>query len=125
MRRMLVVMGVVLVDQAVKVIFFPDDALINSGVAFGLGRSWLPSWLGIFLTASLVVWVIRQADGYIGWDLVAGGGLANLVDRLVRGGVVDFIRPIGSFAWFNLADIAITIGVLCLSLKLLRKRMSF
>jgi signal peptidase II len=53
----------------------------------------------------------------MGYSLILGGALGNVVDRVLRGSVVDFL----DFHWqlvhwpaFNLADVAITIGALCL-----------
>jgi signal peptidase II len=52
--------------------------------------------------------------------LVAGGALGNLVDRVRTGAVTDFIE-IGSWPPFNVADIAITVGVALFALILLRE----
>lgn len=44
--------------------------------------------------------------------LVFSAGFSNLLDRVIRGGVVDFIA-LPMFAWkFNLADLGLTIGVI-------------
>jgi signal peptidase II len=63
-----------------------------------------------------------EAVQEISLSLLAGGVAGNLVDRLWRGFVVDFIelRYAGKRIWptFNLADVAITAGVLLLLLKL-------
>ena len=59
---------------------------------------------------------IRTLATAVSLALVAGGALGNLIDRLFRapaffvGHVVDFIS-VGSFAIFNVADSAITVGV--------------
>ena len=95
------------------------DLGFNPGGAFGLFRG-SP---GFFLVATIVVslvllvWV-RQLEGR--WELVPlglvlGGGLGNLTDRLLREtpGVVDFI-DVGSWPTFNIADAAISTGVVWL-----------
>ena len=49
-----------------------------------------------------------------GGSLVIGGALGNLIDRAVFGYVIDYFlfhTPVWSFAVFNLADAAITVGV--------------
>jgi signal peptidase II len=92
----------------------------NSGGAFGILQG-LP---GFFLVATIViaglilVWARHVADArhLVPLGMVLGGGLGNLVDRLMRdpgGRVVDFI-DLHVWPVFNLADSAIVIGVLVL-----------
>jgi signal peptidase II len=89
----------------------------NSGGAFGLLQG-LP---GFFLIATLVVvvaillWVRKVDDGrwMIPLGLVLGGGLGNVIDRIVRdtgGRVVDFI-DLHWWPVFNIADASIVTGV--------------
>ena len=65
--------------------------------------------------------------------MLLGGAVGNVIDRLVHGHVIDFLDfhwdflaplfPGGHFPAFNLADSAITLGVICLLLdELLRVR---
>jgi signal peptidase II len=56
---------------------------------------------------------------WIAAGLLAGGALGNLIDRLVAGEVTDYIA-VGSWPPFNLADIAITAGVVLMVLIYLR-----
>ena len=94
----------------------------NRGVAFGLA-SGSSAPLVIFALAALVVvgvLVSRNPQAPLMWvaaGLLAGGALGNLVDRLRAGAVTDFIE-IGSWPPFNLADVAITCGVVLLRLDL-------
>ena len=98
----------------------------NSGALLGVG-SGLPAtvrfWLlivfaGAALAAILAFAImdrnLRKSDIFA-LSMVLGGGLGNLTDRLLRGGVViDFMRiSIGPFetAIFNLADVMITFGL--------------
>jgi signal peptidase II len=63
----------------------------------------------------------------MGLTLVFGGALGNLIDRVFRGTVTDFIQVfIGSYEFpsFNVADSAITIGAGLLVIDLLRSRKS-
>jgi signal peptidase II len=73
----------------------------------------------------LSVWLWRSTRAWlaIGLGLVVGGALGNLVDRIVYGRVADFfdLHAFGRIFFIcNVADIAITAGVLCLLYDLLR-----
>jgi len=103
----------------------------NRGVAFGLFSSAdsanLVFSLATALALVMVLYLGRRADtmARIGYGLVFGGGLANLVDRAVFGGVLDFIDlHVGGLHWpaFNVADLAITIGVIVLLFAYSKKK---
>ena len=88
----------------------------NQGISFG----WLPNngWFIVNLIIIIVVVFIILIKGTeLGGLLILSGGLSNFIDRLWRGGVVDWIR-IPLFFWsFNLADVMITMGVILLILN--------
>ena len=74
----------------------------------------------LLIVAGLAVWLwrSRRRVGALGLGLVIGGALGNVADRLLRGAVADFFffhtrLPVGPLAnyVFNLADVAITLGV--------------
>ena len=98
----------------------------NSGAAFGL----VPAGAGVFLVASvvvsiaLVVYVARTPIGLWGGvvlGLILGGTIGNGFDRLVYGFVTDFVN-VHFWPVFNVADSAISIGVvLLIAGNLLRK----
>ena len=95
----------------------------NQGAAFGIhvGAYSRIVFTGLALLALIVLGAMvretrpRQLPRLIALALVCGGAVGNLVDRVRSGrGVVDFIDVwIGSFHWptFNVADIAICVGV--------------
>jgi signal peptidase II len=98
----------------------------NKGIAFGFlpGRHWaITALIGLAL-AALLVYFARHATLPLIWlptGLLLGGALGNVADRLRAGSVTDFVKlPLG---WppFNLADAAITIGVLLLALTIERR----
>jgi len=95
----------------------------NTGVSFGLfggGEArWALSVFSIVVAGALAWWALkaerRTLVAAIG--LVIGGAIGNAIDRIQYGYVVDFIdfSGTGVFPWvFNIADSAITIGVLLL-----------
>jgi signal peptidase II len=97
----------------------------NSGVAFGLGAG-LPFPYYLFSIAAVVAILVLFARGRVhgtgrrlALALILGGALGNLVDRLSTGLVVDFI-DIGWGRWhwpvFNVADSAVSIGVVMFAL---------
>ena len=70
---------------------------------------------------------IERKIDIILFSLIIGGSLGNLVDRIVRGYVVDFIdvKIFGyNFPLFNLADTFIVIGVFLLLITMIRKEQS-
>ena len=86
----------------------------NSGVAFGVGAD--QPFVVIAAISGVVVAAIAASawrghlGGPIGAGLLVGGGTANLLDRLTGGAVVDLF-DLGWWPVFNLADVALTIGV--------------
>ncbi|MNT97642.1 Lipoprotein signal peptidase [compost metagenome] len=74
--------------------------------------------------AALSVWWWRASDMLVrlGLALCVGGALSNALDRLIYGAVADFFHfhwAGWSFYIFNLADMAITLGVILLFIDLL------
>jgi signal peptidase II len=97
----------------------------NRGVAFGLAGGAGIGLVAITLAAlGLIVYLFARDPGRRGmWlasGLVLGGALGNLVDRILAGEVTDYIA-VGSWPPFNIADIAITCGVVLLALIYVRE----
>ena len=102
-----------LVDHVVGV-----TNLRNSGAAFGFA----PAGAGLFLIASvlvaigLTVYVLRNPGdqwSFAALGLIMGGTVGNGFDRIVHGTVTDFIN-FHFWPVFNIADSAITVGVVLL-----------
>jgi signal peptidase II len=106
----------------------------NPGVAFGLGADSTAPWMGpvliLFSVAviGLLVWLLatNRAGGALGqWGLalILGGAAGNVLDRVLRRSVTDFIDfHVGDHHWytFNLADSAIVLGAALVVLELFR-----
>lgn len=92
--------------------------LLNTGAAFGslAGRQLFLILFTIAAMAGILVYLLWKRPSsrleYIGWILILGGGLGNLIDRVSAQAVVDYINPLFmDFAVFNFADICITVGI--------------
>lgn len=110
-----------------EVLLFLDFVHVqNDGVAFGfLGDSSQGLVLAVTLAALVLVvgWFAFNRDRPFAWlavGLLTGGAIGNLIDRLARDGVIDFI-DFPAWPSFNVADIAITLGAVTLALVALTR----
>ena len=114
--------------------FFNLRWVENNGVSLGLlsASSFWGRWLLVLLTGAIAtfvtfwLWKERKRTDSIALAMVLGGALGNILDRVRLGYVVDYadlhfgeFRP---FLVFNVADAAITIGVLLLLVRALLMR---
>lgn len=104
----------------------------NPGIAFGVFSDSSSPWLAPILVLSsiavmiLLAWMLvkGRAGGTLahgGLALILGGAAGNAIDRLIHGGVTDFLEVrLGTFRWpaFNAADSAITIGAVLVLFEL-------
>lgn len=96
----------------------------NRGTAFGLlaGAPALVTVLAVLVLVGVVAFAVRRRDRslwlLVGLGLLVGGAVGNLSDRLRLGYVVDFVA-IGPWPNFNVADAAISVGILCLAVDAL------
>ncbi|GED70672.1 lipoprotein signal peptidase [Brevibacillus reuszeri] len=98
----------------------------NMGAAFGILQN--QRWLFIVITIAVVVGIVfslirigkKQPRASLALSLVLGGAIGNFIDRATTGQVVDFLDfTLINFPIFNVADMAITIGVALLLLDVL------
>lgn len=90
----------------------------NTGAAFSIGRGAGLIFIGlaIIVLVLMAVFVWRTPDAplplAISMGCVAGGGLGNMIDRIISGAVTDFFcATFVDFAIFNVADIFVTCGL--------------
>ena len=101
----------------------------NTGAAFsflansGGWQIWFFSILAFAISALLIWWLYKTPRGdwktALPYALIIGGALGNVIDRMIHGHVIDFIKwYIGDHVWpaFNLADAAIVGGAIGLVL---------
>ena len=105
----------------------------NPGIAFGVFSESSSPWLAPLLllgsgaVMALLVWILLsgRAGGWLaqcGLALILGGAAGNALDRLMHGGVTDFLEVrLGTYRWpaFNVADSAITVGAALVLIELL------
>lgn len=119
-------------NKSIEVIksFFYLTYTNNKGAAFSIltGRRILLILVALIVIGVLIYYVrknkIEGKVNKIALSLVIGGSIGNLIDRILRGAVVDFIdiKIFGyNFPIFNLADTFIVIGVFLLIIEMFRK----
>ena len=130
--KIIVIIGIVLIilDQTSKILFsnfmkndisiIPNDILTitkveNEGFAFGLNKQNLAN---ICLSVIILILIFNYINAQkqrmtkpivIYLSLIISGGISNIIDRIFRGAVFDFIK-IGDFPVFNFADMFIVCG---------------
>lgn len=100
----------------------------NTGIAFGLFRDQGLLFIIVPIIAVVIllvynIYYYRQTGSLsklyiLGFSLILGGAIGNLIDRLTLGYVIDFI-DLRVWPVFNVADSAITIGTIIIILKCL------
>jgi len=132
-RAALVAAAVLALDQVTKAIVrseiargervdvLPGIDLVNTrnrGVAFGLFSDGgaLLAVIAVLALAALLAFFMRHMERRLVWlptGLLIGGAAGNLLDRIREGSVTDFV-DLPAWPAFNVADMAITFGVLAL-----------
>ena len=112
--------------------FFDLVLVFNSGAAFSFlaGHDGWQRWFFTALATVICAWLLALMYHHreerllpAAFGLIIGGALGNVFDRLAHGAVVDFLHfHYAGYSWpaFNLADSAITVGVvmmLCAQLR--------
>ena len=93
----------------------------NDGISFGMLQGYGNLGRVIFIIIALIIslWIIIYSKklntiGFIGYNMIAGGAIGNVIDRVIYGKVIDFIDVhYKGYHWptFNMADSFIFIGV--------------
>jgi signal peptidase II len=97
----------------------------NRGVAFGLASGGGGALIALTVAALIFVGVLfarnpTRPGMWIAFGLLAGGAIGNLADRVRVDAVTDYVAFL-SWPPFNLADVAVTLGVVVLALSYLRE----
>lgn len=112
-------LSVVILDQLSK--FWAERAgvvTLNSGVSFGWLQGIPAGWMTLLISLvwlAIAYYLIKSPQlNNVGRGLVIGGGLANIIDRMVWGGVRDWMPIPGFNLTNNLADYALVVGCIVL-----------
>lgn len=124
--KQLVVRNFELYDVLPLIPHFNLIRLHNTGAAFSMLSNAPPLFfvtLGVAVSVGILIWLRRHPHTErlmaVGLALILGGALGNVMDRVGRGYVVDFIDFYWGgwhFAAFNVADMAISVGAAALIL---------
>ena len=121
-----------LLNHSITINTFLNFTLVfNYGAAFsflsdaGGWQRWFFVIFSLIVISFISYILIKDKDSeYIAYSLVLGGALGNLYDRFLLGYVIDFIEfHYDNFYWpiFNIADIAISIGIILLLYSMFSK----
>lgn len=105
----------------------------NKGISFGLLQNhdmmmpYILSAMGVLVAGGFLIWVRHNPSRFMqaATGLIVGGAIGNIWDRLRFGAVADFFDVyVGSYHWpaFNIADCAISIGVVLLLIHLMLEK---
>jgi signal peptidase II len=101
--------------------------VVNQGAAFSLfsGAIWL-RWLSLAVSVGLGVMAVVGPKfsrwEQLGYGLILSGAFGNGIDRFAFGHVIDFVDVrLINFAVFNVADVFINLGIVCLLIATFRR----
>ncbi|MGN1270963.1 MAG: signal peptidase II [Clostridia bacterium] len=134
----------ILLDQTIKIIItnklFNSSILViphvlkltytqNTGAAFGIGSNSTSMFVAVnVVIIGLIIYFIFSKKEeisrliLIALHLIVAGGISNLIDRIIRGFVIDYIdiSPLIRYPVFNLADIFIVVGCIIIAISLIK-----
>lgn len=134
-KSLIIIFLIVIIDQLTKFIMIDKKISVipnflelnytqNTGMAFSLANNylWIITILNIIIIGVLIYVLIRCENHMkVPITLIISGATSNLIDRILRGYVIDFIKVnLFDFPTFNIADILIVIGIILLILRILK-----
>lgn len=130
---------IIVIDQTTKIILIDKEISIihgllefnyteNTGYAFGIGTNniLIVIILNIMILLCIIKLIKHKKESVyfpilIGLILTLAGGVSNLIDRIFRGYVIDFIDVnVLNYPNFNIADISIVIGIFLLIIFIIK-----
>ncbi len=131
-KNILLILFLVALDQVSKFYFISKNIKIfeyfslnfvaNTGALFGFFKGY--NFIFIFLSLIVIALILcnyKDKKLRFGFNFILAGAFGNLIDRIFRGYVVDFIN-LKIWPVFNLADGFVTVGVLILVYIILKEK---
>lgn len=145
-NKFLIIIAIILVlmDQIVKIVIstklYNSTILLiphvlnliyvqNTGAAFGIGSNSTAMFIAVnIIVIGLIVYFIFSKKEeisnsiLIALHLIIAGGISNLIDRIIRGFVIDYIdiSQLIKYPVFNLADVFIVIGCIIIAIYIIK-----
>ena len=135
-RNYIIALFIIMLDQLAKYLVINKNiALIpnflnityteNTGAAFGIGTIDIITFITILIVIAIIVFITKMRNkikNFLPFTLILSGAIGNLIDRIFRGYVIDFIDVnIFNFPNFNIADICITLGIFFIAFILIKQ----
>lgn len=141
---MIITIIAILLDQLIKIIIkskiFNSSIILiphvlnltyvqNTGAAFGIGSNSTSMFVAVnvVIIGLITYFIFLKREELsklilIALHLILAGGISNLIDRIVRGFVIDYIdiSPLIKYPVFNLADIFVVVGCLIVVISLVK-----
>lgn len=141
---MIITIILVLIDQIIKIVIstklYSSTILLiphvlnltyiqNTGAAFGIGSNSTSMFIAVnIIVIGLIVYFIYSKKEeisnsiLISLHLIIAGGISNLIDRVIRGFVIDYIdiSQLIKYPVFNLADVFIVIGCIIIAIYIIK-----
>ena len=127
---------IIIIDQITKILSIHKNIVIipsilkfnyveNVGGAFGIGKRYIILLFSILIIIGIIIYLIKNKltkYNNIPILMILSGSIGNLIDRIFRGYVIDFIEiNFFNFPNFNISDICIVVGVVIIIIQLLKK----
>lgn len=122
-KKLLLLVVLIGIDQLLKSYIINNNYnfILNNGVAFGLFNN--SNFAGVMLNLLglvAIILLLKQQFG-LGLILILAGGISNMFDRVLYGGVIDFISSFDWWPLFNLADVYVSSGIIVVIYSILRQ----
>lgn len=133
-KSLAIIFLIIIIDQLTKFLMIGKQITLipgllqlkyaqNTGMAFGLGSNklWLITIINITVIIILIYVLIKYKLAQIPLTLIISGAISNLIDRIFKGYVIDFVKvELFDFPTFNIADIFIVLGTILLIIFIIK-----